>query len=85
MSSRRKIEQISHPAYNSDLTPSDFFPFASIKRKPTEYYVLERQSLKSAIIHIFDEIEQETLIAVFETWINGLGCVIEHEGKYFHQ
>jgi hypothetical protein len=38
-----------------------------MKRKFTEYDILDRQSLKRAVTHIFDEIEQETLIALFET------------------
>jgi hypothetical protein len=38
-----------------------------MKRKLTEYDIPDRQSLKSAITHIFDAIGQETLIAVFET------------------
>jgi hypothetical protein len=54
-------------------------------RKLTEYDITDRQSLKSAIAHIFDEIGQETLIAVLETWINRLEWVIEHEGESFHQ
>jgi hypothetical protein len=38
------------------------------------------KSLQSVSIYIFDEIGQETLIVVFETWINRLESVIEHEG-----
>jgi hypothetical protein len=53
--------------------------------KLTEYDIPDRQSSKSAITHIFDEIEQETLISVFETEINRLAWMIEHEGKYVHQ
>jgi hypothetical protein len=56
-----------------------------IKRKITEYDIPDRQNLKSAITHIFDEIGQETHIAVLETWINRLEWVAKHEGKYFHQ
>jgi hypothetical protein len=29
--------------------------------------------------HVFEEIGQESLIAVFETWINRLKWVMEHE------
>jgi hypothetical protein len=35
--------------------------------------------------HIFDDIGQEILIAIFETWINRLEWVIENAGEYFHQ
>jgi hypothetical protein len=37
------------------------------------------------ITHIFEEIREETLRAAFETWINRLNWVREHEGEYFHQ
>jgi hypothetical protein len=53
-----------------------FFLFEYIRRKLAEYEVPDGQSLKSAITLIFDEIEQEILIAVFEPWINRLEWVI---------
>jgi hypothetical protein len=68
----QKIRRIPHPACSPDFAPSDFFPFGYIKRRLGEYNILDRQSLKSAITHIFDEIGQETLMTVFETWINRL-------------
>jgi hypothetical protein len=70
-----------HPAYIPDFAPSDFFLFGYIKRQFTEYNIPDRQSLKNAITRIFDKIGQETLIAIFETWINRLKWVIEHEGE----
>jgi hypothetical protein len=66
MSSRKKIQWTSHPADRSDLAPGDFFLFGYINRKFTEYYIPDRQSSQSAVTHIFNEIGQETLIAVFE-------------------
>jgi hypothetical protein len=67
-----------------NLAPYDFFRYGYIKRKLTEYHIPDRQSLKSALTHISAEIGQETQIAVFETCINRLELVIEHEGEYFH-
>jgi hypothetical protein len=81
----QKIQQMPHPAYSPDPALSVFFLFGYITRKSTEYDIFYRQTLKSAITHIFDEVGQETLIAVFETWTNGLEWVIEHEWEYFHQ
>jgi hypothetical protein len=85
MSSRKKIQRIAHPAYSPGLPPSNFFLFGCIKRKVTEYDIADRQSLKGAITHIFDEIGQETLIAVFGTWPNRLAWVIEHERECFRE
>jgi hypothetical protein len=66
----KKIQRTPHPTYSPDLAPSDFFLFGYIKRELTEYHIPDRESLKSAITHILDEIGQETLITVFETWIS---------------
>jgi hypothetical protein len=85
MSSGKKIQRIAYPAYSPDLALSDFFLFGYIKRKLTKYVILDRQGLKSAITHIFDEIGQETLITLFKTWINRFEWVREHEGEYVHQ
>jgi hypothetical protein len=67
MSSRKKIRRTPQPAYSPDLATNDFLPFGYIKRKFTKYNLPNRQSTKRAITHIFDEIRQETLIAVFKT------------------
>jgi hypothetical protein len=61
-----------HPADSPDLAPSDFFLFDETKRKLIEYGIPGRQSLKSAVTHIFDELGQETLITVFGTSITRL-------------
>jgi hypothetical protein len=55
-----------HPAYSPNLAPSDLF-FGYIKRKLTEYEIPDRESLKSAITHMFGEIGQDTFILIFET------------------
>jgi hypothetical protein len=79
------IQRIPHRAYSPDLARSGFFLFSYIKRKLTEDDITDDQSSKSAITHVFDEIGQEALVAVFETWINRLEWVTEYEGEYFHQ
>jgi hypothetical protein len=75
----RQIQRIPHPAYIPDREPSDSFLFGHIKQTVTEYNIPDPQSSQRAITHIFDEIRQRTLIAVFETWINRLKLVIEEE------
>jgi hypothetical protein len=67
MYSRKKIQQILHPAYSPDFAPSDFFLFGHIKRKLPECDIPTQQNVESAITHIVDEIGQETLIDVFKT------------------
>jgi hypothetical protein len=72
MSSHKRIQRISHPAYNPDLAPSDFFLFDYVMQKLAEYDTPDQQSSERSIAHIFDEIGQKTLTAVFETWTNRL-------------
>jgi hypothetical protein len=62
MSSRKKIQRILHAADNPDLAPCDFFLFGYVKRKLIEYDIPDRQNLKIATTHVFDEIGQETFI-----------------------
>jgi hypothetical protein len=59
MFSRKKIQRIPHLASRPNLAPSDYLLFGHIKRKLTEYDIPDRQNLKSAITHIFDEIGQK--------------------------
>jgi hypothetical protein len=74
-----------HPAYSPDIAPSDFFLFGFLKEKLPEYHIPDRESLKSTIMHIFSEMPEETLVAVFETWPKRLKWVIEHNGEYFRK
>jgi hypothetical protein len=83
MSSPKKIQRMRHPAYSPDFAPSDLFLFGCVKPKFAQYDIPDRQSLKSAIANIFDEIGQETFIAVFQTWANRFEWVIEHEWNIF--
>jgi hypothetical protein len=85
MSSRNKVPADTAPGLQPGPRTKCFFLFGYIKRKLTEYDIPGRESLKSSTTYIFDETEQETIIIVFETWINRLEWVIEHEGEYFHE
>jgi hypothetical protein len=85
MFSCKKIQRRPHRAYSLELTSSNFFLFGYIKRKLSECSIRNRQSLKRAMIHIFGEVAQETLMAVFRTWLNRLEWVTEHEAEDFHQ
>jgi hypothetical protein len=83
MSSCKKIQWTQHPVCSPDLAPIDFFLFGYIQGKLIECDIPGQQSLQSAITHIFDEIGQETFMAVFETWINRLESVRKHEGDMY--
>jgi hypothetical protein len=75
----------AHPFYSSDLAPSDFFLFGYMKEKLTAFHCTNRDELKSAIIIIFNEIDRETLLALFNSWLERLEWVIKHGVEYFNK
>jgi hypothetical protein len=76
---------LPHPVDTADLTPSNFSLFDCLKEKLTAFHGTTRYELKSAIITIFSEMGRETLLAVFNSWLERLERVIKHVGQYFIQ
>jgi hypothetical protein len=61
-----------HPIYLSDLAPSDFFLFGYVKERLKGMVFLSYEELLDAIGEVVTGIESETLIAVFEHWMERL-------------
>jgi hypothetical protein len=80
-----RATRLQHPAYSPDLAPSDFFLFGYLKEKLTSFDCGSRDDLKSAITSIFSEIDKETLIAVFLSWMKRLRWVIRKKGQYYQK
>jgi hypothetical protein len=80
-----KAKRLPHPVSRPDLVPSDFFRFGYLKETLTAFRCTTRDELKSAIITIFNEIDRETLRAVFNSWLERLDWVIKHGGQYFNK
>jgi hypothetical protein len=76
--------RVPHPAYNPDLTPSDFF-FGIPKTELQNYEIHNRDDLISAIQSICDEIPKATFNSVYGSWKKILKCGIKYERKYFHR
>jgi hypothetical protein len=55
-----------------------------LKEKLTDFDCRSQEELKSAITSIFNEIDNESLAAVFVSWIEWLKWVIRKKGRY-HQ
>jgi hypothetical protein len=72
---------LPHPVYSPDLAPSGFFLVGYVKEKLTAFHCTTRDEIKSAIITIFNEIDRETLLAVFNSWLERLEWVIKHGGN----
>jgi transposase len=67
-----KAQRLPHPVDSADVAPSDFFLFGYLKEKLTAFHCTTRDEFKSAIITIFNEIDRETLRAVFNSWVERL-------------
>jgi transposase len=61
-----------HPPYSPDLAPSDFFLFGYVKERLKEMVFPLYEEVLDAIGEVVTSIESETLIAVFEHWIERL-------------
>jgi hypothetical protein len=67
MSQRSESQQLQHPAYSTDVAPSDFFLFWHSKEDLTDSDYAIREDLESVIMATFNGIARETLIAVFRS------------------
>jgi hydrogenase maturation factor len=76
-----RAERLPHPACSPDLIPSDFFLSGYIKEKSSDCDCESQEDLLNAITEIFTGVDQEVLLCVFESWVNGLKWVIKHEGE----
>jgi hypothetical protein len=76
-----KAKRLLHPVYSPDRAPSDFFLFGYLKEKLTAFHCTTRDELKSAIMTISNEIDRETLLAVFNSRLERLEWVIKHGGN----
>jgi histone-lysine N-methyltransferase SETMAR len=72
-----------HPPYSLNLTPSDFFLFGYVKERLKGILFPSYEELLDAIGEVVTGIESETLTAVFEHWMERLGCVSENNGEYY--
>jgi hypothetical protein len=72
-----------HPPYSSDLAPSNFFLFGCVKERLKGMVFLSYEELLDAIDEVMTGIESETLIAVFEHWMERLECVSKNNGDYY--
>jgi hypothetical protein len=64
-----RMKQALHPAYSSDLAPSDFFFFGYVKGKPMGYRAETPSDLLVCIRVILAEIPRETVNAVCLEWV----------------
>ena len=81
---RLKMSQLPHPPYSPDLAPSDFYLFGEIKRRLVGKEITNSEQLLCAIQAVTKEIPKETLVEVYNEWIERLVTVSESHGDYLN-
>jgi hypothetical protein len=72
-----------HPPCSPDLAPSDYFMFGYVKERLEGMMFPSYEELLDTISEVVTGIESETLIAVFDHWIERLKCVSKNNGDYY--
>jgi transposase len=72
-----------YPLYSPDLAPSDFFLFGYAKERLKGMVFPSYEELLDAIGEVVTGIESETLIAVFEHWVERLEWVSKNNGDSY--
>jgi histone-lysine N-methyltransferase SETMAR len=72
---QHNIIRLKHPPYSTNLAPSDFYLFPTIKEKPINIQMAHEQDLFSRLHEILNGISGKELDKVFRTWINRLMIV----------
>jgi hypothetical protein len=76
-----QAKRLPYSVYRPACDPSGFFVFGYLKEKLTTFHCTIRDDPKSAIITLFNEIDRETLLAVFNSWLERLEWVMKHGGE----
>lgn len=77
--------QVAWPARSPDLTPLDFFLWGYVKDNVYKILPTTRDDMKDRIRRSFNNIREEVLINVQQSFIRRLDSCIEQEGRQFEQ
>jgi hypothetical protein len=81
---RTKATRVTHPAYSSDVAPSDFILLGYLKGEMAGFKANSSADILSEIRRIFQEISKEILVAVNDEWNTRLEWITKHQGEYYH-
>jgi hypothetical protein len=76
------MRKTARPPYSHDLAPPDFFLFADVKGRLSEYSFSNDDELPGPIYAILAAFEAETLNRVFCEWMRRFQQCIETRGEY---
>jgi hypothetical protein len=70
------------PPYSSDLAPSDFYLFPTVKERLEQTQVAEEHHFFESLQGILMGIDQEELNMVFQAWVQRVQEISEGNGYY---
>jgi len=76
------FERLVHPAYSSDLAPSDFFLFGFLKTKLRSSSFVNEEDLFAKVVEILESIPNIDLKKAYDEWIRRLHRCIDNGGNY---
>jgi len=79
----KQITVLEHPAYSSDLAPSDFFLFSKIKEILEGRHCDDVDAIRSNTLAALKAIPQNQFQNCFEGWTRRWHGCIASQGEYF--
>jgi hypothetical protein len=76
------MRRMPQPPYSSDLAPSDFYLFPTVKEKLERTQVADEDHFFESLQAILRRIDQEELNRVFQAWVQRVQEVSDGNGDY---
>jgi hypothetical protein len=77
-----RMKRAPHPAFSTDLAPSDFYLFGKIKTALMGSEFEREQSLLDGVLRVINPISREELEYVFEDWLSRLDQSVQRDGDH---
>jgi hypothetical protein len=80
---QNKITALSHPPYNPDLAPCDFFLFPKFKTHLKGHHFETTENVQTAATRVLNNISSEDFLHCYEEWQQRWNRCIRSQGAYF--
>ncbi|OQV19962.1 hypothetical protein BV898_05967 [Hypsibius exemplaris] len=82
---KKKLATLSHPPYNPDLAPCDFFLFPKLREILKGRTFLNQKELNGAVTSALNQLSKNGFLFVFQQWLARLKKCIECNGDYIER
>jgi hypothetical protein len=73
-----------HAGFSRHQAPSNFFFFGYLRKNLSDLGIVDLQTLKCSMGHIFVEIRQATCTTAFEIWIKRAKWAVKHKDEHLY-